>query len=95
MTTAHPRWGEFLALLAGPEACNLQGSGETFTFRCAGGRDKTFARAILRQMGFGRFAVARSVRWFEAHGGFCDCEILWNCDPPRLPERLESSTRRS
>jgi hypothetical protein len=29
-------------------------------------------------MGFSDGAVVASLRFFERHGGDCDCEILWN-----------------
>ena len=37
------------------------------------------AKAIMRDMG--NIDIAGSLAFFEDHGGYCDCEILWNVDP--------------
>jgi hypothetical protein len=36
-------------------------------------------------------AEVRLVEWLQEHGGFCDCEILWNVDE-RLEEALGVET---
>lgn len=74
MTRDHARWEEFCERLAGPEGCNFSDDG----WLCAGGRDKTFATAILESMG--GIDVAASLSYFERNGGYCDCEILFNVD---------------
>ena len=76
MTLQHPRWEEFCERLAGPEGCAFRKKpdGNT-TWKCAGGNDKTFAAKILKAM---RMDVAASLAYFDAHGGLCDCEILFN-----------------
>lgn len=78
MTPEHPRWEEFCNRLGGPEGCNFQEGAEpphTITWNCAGGSDKTFATKILEAMDMD---VAASLAHFDAHGGHCDCEILFN-----------------
>ena len=80
MTPDHPRWEEFCERLEGPEGCNFRRKrdGNT-TWRCAGGTDKRHARRILTSMGMD---VEESLDYFEANGGYCDCEILFNVDQP-------------
>jgi len=80
MTPAHPQWTEFCNRLAGPGAYNFRGRGEKIRFTCGGGDDKTFARTILAEMGFGKWRINASCDYFEEHGGFCDCEILFNVE---------------
>ena len=71
---------EFLQKLEGPEGCNFQkkepGKPESSTWNCAGGRDKSKATALLKAMG--DIDISGSWRYFERHGGFCDCQILFN-----------------
>jgi len=81
MTIDHPRWREFYQLLEGPEGCNFQekvpGDCESVTWKCAGGKDKSLARAILAKH-FPDVDIEKSFEYFEEHGGYCDCEILFN-----------------
>jgi len=70
------KWREFtrelakLLKLAPPKA-----PGEKFTNKC----DHTLRRArkLLRQQ---QFHVGSSLAYFRQHGGFCDCEIIWNVE---------------
>lgn len=84
MTTANPRWKEFIERLNGPEGCNFRQDPndpdniEKVTWTCAGGKNKDLAAAILRSMD--DVEVQASLEFFEAHGGYCDCEILFNVD---------------
>jgi hypothetical protein len=81
MTPRSPRWEEFKERLAGPEGCNFReeepGNPESTTWRCSGG-NRTFAKAILKEMG--GIDVEASLKFFEENGGFCDCEIFFNVD---------------
>lgn len=85
MTPEHPRWDEFCERLEGPEGCNfverVPGDVSTVTWRCGGGTDKSYARQILAAMGFSPGLVEGSLLYFEKHGGYCSCEILFNVDP--------------
>jgi hypothetical protein len=45
---------------------------------CKSGRDKTQAMAVLREMGLKWELIAPTLAYFESHGGFCDCEIIYN-----------------
>jgi hypothetical protein len=83
MGPGHPRWEEFLDRLGGPEGCDVRTDGhEDFKWRCGGGMDKTFAKAILERMNENgsdqQIDVALSLEFFELRGGHCDCEILLN-----------------
>ena len=76
MSPDHPLWDKFTKRLEGPEGCNFQGTGYSATWKCGGGRDKSLAEAILKTMP--DIDVADSLALFEGHGGYCDCEILFN-----------------
>jgi len=77
MTTEHTRWDEFCERLGGPEGCNFRDDKEKgTTWHCGGGTDKSFAEIILQDMG--DVDVTASLSYFEDHGGYCDCEILFN-----------------
>jgi hypothetical protein len=84
MTPDHPQWDAFLAQLAGPAACHFRHEPpestrlEDFKWTCGGGTDKSFTLGILTEMGLDAEAIAESVDYFDAHGGYCDCEILFN-----------------
>lgn len=77
MTPEHPDWREFLRKLEGPLGCNFkQDENGAITWRCNGGRDKSYAVAIMKKMG--DVAIEDSLDYFESNGGSCDCEILFN-----------------
>lgn len=86
MTPGHLRWGEFIQCLEGPEGCDFQGEyndegqliPDSLTWECAGGEDKSKATAILKTMP--EIDVTASLAFFEEHGGFCDCEIVFNVE---------------
>ena len=93
MTPDHPRWDEFAEILEGPEYCDFRekepGNAESITWRCEGGMNKPYAKVILEKMG--GFDVASSLKYFEEHGGHCDCEILMNVQPITFsPEEIEA-----
>jgi hypothetical protein len=78
MTPHHPRWDEFCERLAGPE------NGANAIDACA--HDHTAAIATLFAMGFSEDDVTASLDYFTAHGGHCDCEILFNLDGEAFSE---------
>jgi hypothetical protein len=81
MTPEHPEWEVFCDKLSGPDACDFkQDEKGEYTWKCKGGTDKTFATSILQLMGLSEQEVQDSFRYFEEHGGYCDCEILFNVD---------------
>ena len=78
MTIDHPRWDEFEERLGGPEGCDFRedDDGEIY-WRCsAHTRDQ--AVAILRDMGITDGDLLGTLDYFDEHGGYCDCEILFN-----------------
>lgn len=81
----HPRWHEFLDKLAGPEGCNFheEDDGKIY-WDCDGDRfpETTHCRSkrILAAMGFGDAAIEKSLAYFRANGGHCDCEVVFNLD---------------
>ncbi len=84
MTKKHPRWQEFIDRLESKEGCwfheNEKGEGSWF---CSSEKDRIHARKILYDMnlkleGDDRIDVAASFEYFNEHGGYCDCEILFN-----------------
>jgi len=85
MTPQHPRWEEFIGRLKGPEGCGFREDkkGE-WHWKCdSNDTSKPGATKILRRMGLTIREVAESLAYFEEHGGYCDCEILFNVDRPQ------------
>lgn len=86
MTPDHPHWDAFLRRLEGPEGCHFQGEYDdegnlilnSVEWECAGGKDKSKAIAILKTMP--DIDVSASLAFFEQHGGYCDCEIVFNVE---------------
>jgi hypothetical protein len=68
----HPRWKQFVARLAGADACNF---GED-SWTCFG--DLRFTRRILAEMGIRPAPIEVCVAYFKDHGGYCDCEVVIN-----------------
>jgi hypothetical protein len=52
------------------------------------GCDRTFAITIelLEERGHD---VEATLALFESKGGYCDCEVLFNVDPPTLDDELD------
>ena len=83
LTPTSSRWDEFVDCL---EAAVSRGG-------CNGGwitlhgkevlanpdRVHLYAQGIMRRMG--DVDIPGTIAFFEAHGGYCDCEILLNVDP--------------
>lgn len=82
MSPSHPGWQEFLDRLAGAEGCKFNQTDKadprSVTWDCDSDETCPRARAILADMGLTRAAVEQSITYFRHHGGFCDCEILFN-----------------
>jgi hypothetical protein len=76
----HPLWDSFVQVLGGPDACNCRRKNGKTLWTCKGGRDKTFATMILTKMGVQGEYLKATLDYFEKHGGYCDCEILFNVD---------------
>jgi len=88
MTVDHPRWNEFCVRLEGPEGCNFveekPGDPKSITWKCSSKPDFELATPILKSMGMD---VEKSIAYFREHGGYCDCEILFNVERSAQRER--------
>jgi Protein of unknown function (DUF2695) len=75
-------WNEFADAL-------WKALGEDLPGLCMGARQHCarfyFAERLLEARGFDAEA---SLALYETRGGFCDCEILLNADPPTFEEEL-------
>ena len=81
MTPTHPRWGEFIQRLEGPEGCNFHEQEDgRIGWDCVGSTDHPYSIRILTAMGFSPESIAASRDYFRQHGGYCDCEILFNVE---------------
>ena len=76
MTPEHPRWKEFVKRLEGPEGINRRTVEGKHLFDCPGKFNKPLARKILKAMGV--LDIKGTMNYFNEHGGYCDCEIVWN-----------------
>ena len=76
----HPRWAEFIEAMSGPSGCNFREVNGTFKFDCDNQPNRPIARRVLAQLGFTPAMIKQSLGWFSAHGGFCDCEIVFNVE---------------
>jgi len=78
MNPKHPRWQEFIDRLQSKEGCDFKEDDKgKVTWKCKGEQDKSFARKILSKMGK-TIDTDGSLKYFEEHGGYCDCEIVFN-----------------
>jgi len=77
MTVDHPRWNEFINRLEGLEGCNFRKDGDNFTWRCDSTMERSLAKTILKRMSID-IDIEGSLEYFAQHGGYCDCEIIFN-----------------
>ena len=77
MTTGHPRWKEFILKLMCEDGIRLRREDKDWSWECPGDFNKPIARRILKDMEVD-IDIELTMRYFEEHGGNCDCEILWN-----------------
>jgi hypothetical protein len=94
MTPDHDRWEEFLDRLGGPEGCDFQENedGPPTSICDPSDLTKPACRRIMRRMGLSRREIAASLAYFEQHGGYCDCEVLFNVDPCEEDTAAQPST---
>lgn len=80
LTPDHERWNEFIDLLSGPQYVNFDSDemGGNVTWNCNGSTRKPQATAILKTMP--EFDLEATLRYFDEHGGHCDCEVCFNVD---------------
>lgn len=73
----HPRWKEFLGKLEGPSFLTKEEDDEEgFVFNCDGSFERPLTRKLLLE--FEGIDVDASLEYFQQHGGYCDCEVLFN-----------------
>lgn len=78
LTPKSNRWNAFTERLNGKDGCNFKGIGKDITWTCDNSRKRPLARKILEKMG--NINIPATMRYFSRHGGYCDCEILFNVD---------------
>jgi hypothetical protein len=82
LATDSPRWDEFADALY--EVTRIPGDPEAW--RCdgdnlqAGNLAYRYAKLVMTAMG--NVDIPASIEFFQRHGGYCDCEILFNVDRP-------------
>lgn len=77
MTPAHPKWKAFMTKLKGEEGCNFQKDEQGPRWLCANTFE--FTKAILSKH-FPQVDIEKSLKSFQSHGGYCDCEIVFNVE---------------
>lgn len=83
-TPQHPRWDEFYKLLNDElEAFGCSGDGSQLDMDTPKPAMQTqpthwLSRHLLTAM---QCDVDASIELFKRHGGYCDCEVLFNVDP--------------
>jgi hypothetical protein len=82
LTPQSPRWNDFISLL--DDAVTACG--------CTSGRQRRLARGIMAQMG--GINIEASLIFFDSHGGFCDCEIIFNVEESDRFEKLNQIEER-
>jgi hypothetical protein len=82
LTPQSPRWDEFADALSDA----LTVSTNPHRWHCDGdegqavpGRAHRCAKQVMTDMG--NIDIDASLNFFKAHGGYCDCEILFNVNP--------------
>ena len=80
MNYDHLQWEEFLCKLEGEEGCDFKEkepeNTRSTTWKCNNKKERPFARKIMESMG--DIDIDKSMEFFDKHGGYCDCEILFN-----------------
>jgi hypothetical protein len=78
MTPYHKDWDGFCGLLDGEEGCNFrEDENGKIVWTCDNSSEKPLSRKILKKY-FPDVDVEETIKYFEGHGGYCDCEVLFN-----------------
>ena len=78
MTPKHKDWNKFCSLLDGPSGCDFkQDAKGKITWSCDNAY--THTERILREH-YPSVDISATLSYFGEHGGYCDCEILFNVD---------------
>jgi hypothetical protein len=79
LTPKNLRWKNFIVLL---DRALTEGLPEG-KWRCgndgSGGSKHRYAEAVMAE--FGEIDIDGTLEFFRQHGGYCDCEVLFNVDP--------------
>jgi hypothetical protein len=78
-------WEEFFDRLCGLEGCNFREEDGSQVWTCGRDAGHPFSRTILARMGVLRADIDKCVRYFEAHGGYCDFEVVLNVMDDLVP----------
>jgi uncharacterized protein DUF2695 len=85
LTPASPRWNLFTTLLWN----TLTDEMPPDTWPCgndgSSGSQHRYTEAVLTELG--GIDVDGTLEFFREHGGYCDCEVLFNVDPEREDEQ--------
>jgi hypothetical protein len=73
MTPEHTKWNEFCGRLS--DLCDFRKKEGREVWNCD--HDFAFATPLLEDYGVD---VPQTIKFFREHGGYCDCEILFNVD---------------
>jgi hypothetical protein len=86
MSPNHPQWDEFLEELDGPQGCNFHlavpDDQNSLRWTCVSGKERPLSRRILAEMGLTPMEIEATLSYFSQHGGYCDCEVLFNVGCP-------------
>ena len=78
LSPGHPRWGEFVVKLSRSLIVT------DTKWRCDGDRHYRYTKQVMGEMGYGEIDIAETLQFFQAHGGFCDCEVMFNVACPAM-----------
>jgi hypothetical protein len=73
-------WDVFFDRLYGPEGCNFRPEDGENIWNCKREAGHPFSRTILARMGVLKADIDKCIKFFEAHGGYCDCEVVFNVE---------------
>jgi hypothetical protein len=76
MTPAHPRWHEFADRLGERVQFETDEGDVPVRWRCF--HSHVGCVDVMHAMGVDWADTDATLIWFQAHGGYCDCEVLFN-----------------
>lgn len=81
MTPSHPKWKKFMVEMEGPNGCHFRqksslGARST-TWKCNSSIRRPICRRLLKKY---KVDVVASLQFFVNHGGYCDCEVIFNVE---------------
>lgn len=79
MTPGHPQWEIFVEVLMGPRGCNFHKGKKGPEWTCDSRIERPLTQAILKKW-FPQVDIDETLVFFDSHGGYCDCEIIFNVE---------------